>query len=71
MLPTSFKELFLKATDDIFIIQDMQPTKHYVIQVSTNAEKKFLIEKLPFGQMYNCSSKINPITPLASNTDHF
>ena len=52
MLPTSFKELFLKATDDIVIIQDMQLTKNYFIQVSTNTEKKkILIEKLPFGQM--------------------
>ena len=41
MLPTSFKELFLKTTADIVIIQDMQPTKIYFIQVSTNAEKKF------------------------------
>jgi len=51
MLPTSFKELFLKATDDIVIIQDMQLTKNYFIQVSTNTEKNnFSSRSYPLGK---------------------
>jgi len=39
MLPTSFKELFLKTTDDIVIIQDMQPTNDYLYKFQQTLKK--------------------------------
>jgi len=66
------KACFRKRLKSIAIIQDMQPTKTILCnKFQQTLAKKILIEELLFRQMWINNSKINPITPLVINTNHF